>query len=1002
MKNSSLLLVLSGLILSACATKEVDPVRIVDGDEVFYATIEEPTSRVYVDEGLRVLWNADDRVSIFNRYTYNRQYRFEGKDGDNSGSFTQVPDDAFVVGNALDKVYAVYPYREDTRITNDGEMTVILPSEQSYRADSFGPGVNTMISVTEDNYLLFKNLCGYLTVRLFGDNVSVSSISLRGNNAEPLAGQATVVARTDQAPSLTFDASATQELSIHFDTPVLLGDSVENATVFWLVVPPVTFSQGFTMTVTDDQGGQFVKSASSSITIERNVLSKMAALRVGDSVPGEVTGISLDKTELTLIVGQSAVLLATVRPEDAADKTVTWTSSDASVATVDGEGRVTAVAPGTATITADASGWTATCIVTVKNIDANASIQFADEKVKAKLVAAFDTDGDGELSYAEAAAVSSAEALKSAFGAIKTYKSFDEFQFFTGVETIPDSMFEAWNLLSSIVIPHTVKSIGSQAFSGCASLTSVVIPDGVTSIGSSAFNGCKLTTIDLPLSVKQVGSRAFAHNGEEIVMSGKCFRLDDIADPACIVKYTVLEGETYVVPGAFAGCTNLASVIIPEGVLSIGTRAFSGCKSLTSVPLPESLAKIEEAAFSGCVGLTSIDIPDSVTSIEGWAFSGCTSLTSIVIPKRITSIGFMLFSGCTSLTSVVIPESVTTIGNSAFSGCTSLTSFLIPESVTSIGTYAFSGCAGLTSFVIPERVTSLGSAAFYECTGLTSVDIPEGITSIGYQLFYGCESLMSVMIPESVTSIGGSAFSKCASLESIVIPENVTAIGESAFSECTGLTSIVIPESISSIGRAVFSECTGLTSVLIPESVSSIGESAFSKCTSLTSLTIPESVTSIGHMAFSGCTSLTSIVVPEGVTSIGNSAFNGCSSLTSAIIPEGVTSIGNETFFGCKSLTSFSIPESVTSIGTYAFSECSGLTSIVIPKGVTAIGNYAFSSCIRLTSVTILPVTPPSGGSSMFYNTSECPLYVPANSVDKYKSANYWKNYSSRIQAIPE
>ena len=84
MKNSSLLLVLAGLILSACATKEADPVRTVDGDEVFYATIEEPTSRVYVDEGLRVLWNADDRVSIFNRYTYNLQYRFEGKDGDNS------------------------------------------------------------------------------------------------------------------------------------------------------------------------------------------------------------------------------------------------------------------------------------------------------------------------------------------------------------------------------------------------------------------------------------------------------------------------------------------------------------------------------------------------------------------------------------------------------------------------------------------------------------------------------------------------------------------------------------------------------------------------------------------------------------------------------------------------------------------------------------------------------------------------------------------------------
>ena len=134
-------------------------------------------------------------------------------------------------------------------------------------------------------------------------------------------------------------------------------------------------------------------------------------------------------------------------------------------------------------------------------------ISFADEKVKAKLVAAFDTNGDGELSYEEAAAVTSIEGV---FGAIKTYKSFDEFQYFTGVTAIPDSMFKEWNLLKSLVIPESVTSIGQDAFSGCISLAFIVIPKNVTNIGDYAFSGCtSLASIVIPESVTSIGSYAF-------------------------------------------------------------------------------------------------------------------------------------------------------------------------------------------------------------------------------------------------------------------------------------------------------------------------------------------------------------------------------------------------------------------------------------------------------------------------------------------------------------
>ena len=187
------------------------------------------------------------------------------------------------------------------------------------------------------------------------------------------------------------------------------------------------------------------------------------------------------------------------------------------------------------------------------------------------------------------------------------------------------------------------------------------------------------------------------------------------------------------------------------------------------------------------------------------------------------------------------------------------------------------------------------------------------------------------------------------------------------------------------------------------DNVTSIGESAFKHCSSLTSITIPNSVTSIGTSAFSGCSGLISITIPNRVTSIGNSAFYGCTSLISVTIGNGVTSIGNGTFYNCSGLTSVTMPDSVTSIGEYAFAYCSRLTSVTIPDSVTSIGGSAFYGCSSLTSVYCKSTTPPSGGGYMFsYYDSEykpigCKIYVPRNSVEAYKTADYWSNYADYI-----
>ena len=209
-------------------------------------------------------------------------------------------------------------------------------------------------------------------------------------------------------------------------------------------------------------------------------------------------------------------------------------------------------------------------------------------------------------------------------------------------------------LLTELLIPDSVNSIGAYAFSAFNNLTSVTIPDSVISIGKDAFSHCySLTSVKIPDSVTHVGEYAFYD------------------------------------------CYNLASVTIGDGVTSIGEHAFSNCDSLTEVTIPKNVTSIGEYAFYDCYNLASVTIGDGVTRIGGHVFSDCDSLTKVTISNGVTSIGDYAFSSCYRLTSVTIPDSVTSIGECAFYGCVSIISVTIPDSVTSIAEGVFCECYSL-------------------------------------------------------------------------------------------------------------------------------------------------------------------------------------------------------------------------------------------------------------------------------------------------------------------
>ena len=361
---------------------------------------------------------------------------------------------------------------------------------------------------------------------------------------------------------------------------------------------------------------------------------------------------------------------------------------------------------------------------------------------------------------------------------------------------------------------------------------------------------------------------------------------------------------------------------------SKGVLTISGTGKMTDYLMGNPFSKFN---------VKTVIIENGVTSIGYQAFCGCTRVVDVIVPDSVTSIGDSAFYNCQKLNNITIPNSVTSIGNSVFYNCTNLLRITLPG-LENIGKYSLCECPNL------RRIEYYGTknqwnkiCKLQNNSKLNNVETfcIDGLTGSFDPITYSTKDYLKFKIDDNVTLVGydkNKMKSKNINVDSIEFAGfkfNVTSIGNSAFRSCTSLTSVTIGNSVTSIDDYAFEGCTSLTNITIPNSVTSIGSYAFTGCVSLKSVTIPNSVTSIGDNAFYKCASLTDIIIPNSVTSIGNSTFEYCTSLTSVTIGNSVTSIVDYAFYNCASLTNVTIGNSVTSIGDYVFKNCEKLEKIV-------------------------------------------------------------------------
>lgn len=330
------------------------------------------------------------------------------------------------------------------------------------------------------------------------------------------------------------------------------------------------------------------------------------------------------------------------------------------------------------------------------------------------------------------------------------------------------------------------------------------------------------------------------------------------------------------------GKPTLATVGLPNSLVSFGNSAFWGCASLAgTLTIPSGVTAVGVKAFKDCIGLSgSIVLPVGMKSLEIYAFAGCSGVSDISIPTTVTTIGADCFSGTKMLVNV-------DVNNGFFSSKDGI----LYDKAQSVLIHAPNDISGI--FTVPPTVTKISVGAFYQCAGLDGVVLDANLTNIGDNAFFECANLAGPLsMPSTLTNIGASAFKGCPLLTGgLIFPETLSVIGTSAFAGCSGFDGkLSLPNSLSTLGGNAFDGCSGLIDTLsIPNKIATVESATFRGCAGFSTIIFPASVTAINGNAFNGNTGLTSIRVNiKTPLSIVSTVFKGVDKSTCTIyVPAG-------------------------------------------------------------------------------------------------------------------
>ncbi|HFI0247423.1 TPA: leucine-rich repeat protein [Streptococcus suis] len=539
--------------------------------------------------------------------------------------------------------------------------------------------------------------------------------------------------------------------------------------------------------------------------------------------------------------------------------------------------------------------------------------------------------------------------------------------FETGIRQIVANLFRGSHI-ESMDLPATVEEIGSSAFAD-SGLKEIGLQNGLKKIGASAFYRTNLESIHIPDSVTEIGTSTFAESLK--------------------LKQAKLSASMKYIPASMFSYTRLSSIDIPTGVERIDGAAFLNTK-LSQVSLPEKLKEIGGSAFSG-TPLTSISFPASLEKIGDSAFWQ-TSLKEVIIPKTVKELGSGVFGEIDTLKEAHVARDFVG-GDATFSGSSILEKVTFEEGRTAIPR-EFLANTGIKEVILPKELKVIGSGAFRSTNNLKEIDLGDKLEELGSEAFRN-SGLTHITLPDSLTSFGYAAFAGSSSLQSVRLPDTLTTVPEEAFRD-TGLTSLTLPSSVNDIARDAFANAK-ISKIDFSTNLESIGDGAF-RGNLFEKLELPKSLKELGYSAFSDNKNLTFLYINSDLEHdrYGSYYHNGSpfkhsnySSDTKSLYVEfkdGVTKIPAHLFARAKQVIRVDLPEGLKEIGESAFYATSimkdeskesapkppanensnaekeqqnapfdavSMTRLELPDSLETIGNHAFGGIDTLTSVNI-------------------------------------------------